>query len=283
MIKLTIITINYNNAIGLKKTIESVVNQIYKNFEFVVIDGKSNDESVSVINNFGDKISYYSSEKDNGIYNAMNKGIKAANGEFLLFLNSGDLLFDNYTIENIFDKLDSSIGIIYGNAIMVSEKEKLAYIYPESLPFSFFYDKTLCHQSVFIKKELFGETGYNEQNKIVSDWEFFTEKIILNKVKYKHIQQFICQYELNGMSSFESNIEQTKKEKKRFFDKYFSSFIDDYHAMQPLNVKRLNQIIYIKNHQIAWRFLKWFSSFLLLFLPKYKLIERNKIEIRKCK
>ena len=88
--RLSIITINYNNREGLRKTIESVVNQTYRNFEYIIIDGGSTDGSVEVVKEYADRISYWVSEPDNGIYNAMNKGVLAANGKYIQFLNSGD-------------------------------------------------------------------------------------------------------------------------------------------------------------------------------------------------
>ena len=93
--KLSIITINYNNLEGLKRTVESVINQTSKEFEYIVIDGGSNDGSGAYIESKSEHIDYWVSEPDKGIYNAMNKGIAKASGEYLLFLNSGDHLFSN--------------------------------------------------------------------------------------------------------------------------------------------------------------------------------------------
>ncbi len=88
--KLSIITINKNNAYGLRKTIQSVINQTYSNIEYIIIDGASTDGSIDVIKKFEDKIDWWASEPDTGIYNAMNKGIKIATGDYCQFLNSGD-------------------------------------------------------------------------------------------------------------------------------------------------------------------------------------------------
>ena len=109
MNKISIITVNYNDREGLKKTIESVINQTWQDFEFIIIDGGSTDGSREVIEQYKDKIDYWISEPDKGIYNAMNKGIKAASGEFLLFLNSGDRLIDKNITEKVISKLESNI------------------------------------------------------------------------------------------------------------------------------------------------------------------------------
>ena len=100
MHQLSIVTINLNNKIGLEKTIVSVINQKYRNFEFIIIDGNSTDGSVDIIQKYQDKITYWISENDSGIYNAMNKGIANSKGEYILFLNSGDYLFNDSTIDD---------------------------------------------------------------------------------------------------------------------------------------------------------------------------------------
>ena len=111
--KLSIITINLNNAAGLRKTIESVVNQTFTDYEYLIIDGGSTDGSVEVIKEFADKITYWVSEPDKGIYNAMNKGILKARGEYLQFLNSGDWLVDNEVLFRVFS-LNHFEDILYG-------------------------------------------------------------------------------------------------------------------------------------------------------------------------
>ena len=106
LMKYSIITINYNNCDGLEKTIQSVINQSYQNFEFIIIDGGSTDSSVEVIKKYSNKIDYWISEPDKGIYHAMNKGIIQAHGEYLNFMNSGDLFYDNDVLKDISIKID---------------------------------------------------------------------------------------------------------------------------------------------------------------------------------
>ncbi|MFT4805390.1 MAG: glycosyltransferase involved in cell wall biosynthesis, partial [Psychroserpens sp.] len=110
--KLSIITINFNNAVGLKKTIESVVNQTSNDFEYIVIDGGSNDGSVDVIKEYEAKVSYWVSEVDKGIYHAMNKGILLAKGDYLEFLNSGDILVNETVIQKIIPELNVGVEIL---------------------------------------------------------------------------------------------------------------------------------------------------------------------------
>src|SRR5476651_1326552 len=112
--KLSIITINFNNAVGLKKTIESLIKQQYREFQFIIIDGGSVDSSVDIIKEYADVIDYWVSEPDTGIYQAMNKGIREANGKYLMFLNSGDYLFENTTLQKMAPILCGE-DIVYGN------------------------------------------------------------------------------------------------------------------------------------------------------------------------
>ena len=123
MPKLSVITINFNNAIGLEKTIKSVIEQKFTDFEFVIIDGDSSDGSKEIIKKYSNKISYWVSEKDKGIYNAQNKGIERAIGEYCLFLNSGDYLVDTTVFQTVFSEKRTQ-DIIYGDMITVYELER---------------------------------------------------------------------------------------------------------------------------------------------------------------
>jgi len=203
MPKLTIITINRNNAAGLRKTIESVVSQTYTDFEYIVIDGASTDESVSVIKKYVDKIDYWVSEPDKGIFNAMNKGILRANGEYLLFLNSGDWIADSEVI-NDFIAGNFNVDIISGNTFLWKDNQatyRAAYNQDE-IHYGNFYRGSLLHASSFIKKELFDIYGmYSEHYKIVSDWEFFFKVLILHERDYIHFDRVISYFDLTGISN----------------------------------------------------------------------------------
>ena len=191
---LSIITINFNNCIGLLKTMESVINNQFNNFEYIVIDGGSTDGSKEVIEKYEAKINYWVSEKDAGIYNAMNKGIAKATGEYLLFLNSGDYLKNDTVIKSFFVKKIST-DIIYGNLEMGGRLIK----YPSKLDFTFFFRDSIPHPATFIKRNLFDKYGrYNEQNKIVSDWEFFLNSVVIHKCSYTKIEETITVYDING-------------------------------------------------------------------------------------
>lgn len=181
--KLSIITINLNNRDGLQKTIDSVIGQTFRDFEWIVIDGGSTDGSKELIEQYAEHFSYWVSEPDKGIYNAMNKGIKVAKGEYLQFLNSGDWLWENITLEKVFEHhIDEDI--IYGNNVEVSGN---IYFSPEILDTLHFYRSTINHQASFTKTSLFKDTLYDEKYKVVSDWVFFMKKIVFENASYKKI------------------------------------------------------------------------------------------------
>lgn len=268
--KISVITINYNDKIGIENTIKSTVNQIFKNFEFIIIDGGSNDGSVDIIKSNSDKIDYWISEPDNGVYNAMNKGIKVAKGEYLIFMNSGDSFYNSYTLEKIVMFLDGKYNIVYGNSAFVRNNIFVKFSYPPSkLSFIHFFNSGLNHQATFIKKELFEKYFYyNESYKIASDWEFFMYAICMMQEPYLYVNQTICNYDLTGISSDFSEKSLYAKERNEILNKHVSFLKDDFDKFKDLGDKRVKNILYIKKHKIAWKILKSFSKIILFFLPK---------------
>ena len=161
MPKLSIITVNLNNAPGLQKTMQSVFAQTFSDYDYIIIDGDSTDSSKEFIEKHADKLSYWVSETDEGIYQAMNKGIAKANGEYLLFLNSGDYFYSDESLSALF-KNSNYEDIIYGN-LLVNEEDGKQWIldYPAELSFGYFYRHSLPHQSTLIKTNLFKTIGSN--------------------------------------------------------------------------------------------------------------------------
>jgi glycosyltransferase involved in cell wall biosynthesis len=266
---ITIITINYNDKIGLEKTIQSVTSQTWKDFEYIVMDGNSSDGSKEVIEKYKNQISYWKSEPDSGVFNAMNKAIRASTGTFLLFMNGGDVFCNTTVLEEINTQLKPEFDIYYGNQINKKPSSERLKTYSEKLTFSFFYSSSLNHQSTFIRKSLFDEHFYYSENyKIASDWEFFIYTICHKNVPYKYLNKTIAIYDITGISSNPANKALFYGEKKEILEKYFPAFVSDYVQVSELNSKRFKQIFYIRNRKNSWRFLKWFMSLLLLFLPK---------------
>jgi len=224
---LSIITVNLNNKDGLIETIGSIENQTVSDFEYIVIDGGSVDSSQHIIqqSNCVDK---WLSEKDSGIYDAMNKGIQMASGDYLLFLNSGDKLYEKTTIKKALPFLNN-FDIVYGDLFFSDKKNPYIYNYPEKLSFSFLFKASLAHPSTFIKRELFECFGlYDTTFKVIADWVFFIKVITKQNVSTKHIDQVISIFDMEGISSKPENLPQIMQARASFLKEEFALFYDDY-------------------------------------------------------
>lgn len=207
--KINIVTINLNNKSGLEKTINSVINQtFFDKINYIIIDGGSIDGSIDVIDRYKDYLSYYVSEKDNGIFNAMNKGVSFCNGEYVQFLNSGDNLHDNKVIENIYNELTEDV--VYGNMLVEPFKEKILIT-----KYDFFGDWFMPHPSTFTRVELLKKKKLSEDYKIISDWIYYYEYICINKLPYKHIDLIVTDFYGGGVSS---NHEECLKEEEKYLN-----------------------------------------------------------------
>ncbi|GAB6011776.1 glycosyltransferase family 2 protein [Viscerimonas tarda] len=216
--KLTVITINWNNKQGLEKTMKSVFAQSYTDFEYLIIDGASTDGSVDLIRNGewrnnvrpqamenGEFPFHWVSEPDMGIYNAMNKGIRQAKGEYCYFLNSGDYLVSDDVLEKIFAD-NCTDSFICGNFICDHKGRLEAKTNYRNRDWSFsLYDLFagfLAHQAFFIRKEMFDKYGlYDERLRIVSDWKLFYIAIGIHREKVAYKDVSISVYDMDGLSS----------------------------------------------------------------------------------
>lgn len=196
---ITIITVVYNSEKFIDKTIKSVINQSYNNIEYIVIDGGSTDNTMSIINSYKNSITLLISEKDNGIYDAMNKGIINSNGEWLLFLNSGDEFHNHSVIENVFNSIISNdCDIIYGNIAYKSNHKNS--ITPSKISKNFLFNSTICHQSIFFNIRAFDLNGlYNIKYKILADREWLIRALNL-KLNFHYVDQLICLWDEDGFS-----------------------------------------------------------------------------------
>lgn len=194
--KISVITINYNDCEGLDKTINSVINQTFQDFEYIVIDGGSNDGSLDIIKTYSNKISYWVSESDRGVYHAMNKGIDVAQGEYCIFMNSGDLFYNNMVLTDVIPYLNGT-DIILGDTL---ESDGTIKLHKNEMSFKTLYDGSLSHQSSLIKTSLLKKYHYDESLKIVSDWKFFLQTLIIDNCSYKGIPLFISIYDVSGIT-----------------------------------------------------------------------------------
>jgi glycosyltransferase involved in cell wall biosynthesis len=249
MPKLTIITINLNNAFGLRKTIESVVSQTYVDYEYIIIDGGSTDDSVEVIRGYADQITFWVSEVDSGIYNAMNKGITQAKGEYCQFINSGDILVTNDVTERMLDNMPEC-SILYGNLLkdfrgnIITDKSFRG----RRITLLDMFRGELNHPSAYIKKELFTKYGlYDENLQVVSDWKFYLIAVGLNaeSVVYKDID--VALFDMNGISRTHSELLIPEREKvlEELLPK---PILDDYNALSG----EISMIERLKKSRIVW-------------------------------
>ena len=236
--KISIITINFNNKEGLEKTILSVINQTYQDFEYVVIDGGSKDGSKEILEKYADKIDHWISETDEGIYNAMNKGIANTNGEYLLFVNSGDELYNKLVFEKTINQIHTE-DIISGNINIIGDN--INYIGESKAKISFIHmcTDTIWHPTTFIKRAAFKKTEmYDEKLKICSDWKWFLLGVFKYDLSYKKIDHIITKFYLDGISSQENQKKQIVTERKQTIKLHFPPFINDLNIIEEFARER---------------------------------------------
>lgn len=286
---LSIITINYNNALGLRKTVESVLTQSIHDFEYIVVDGASTDGSVEYLSNncqLSTVNCKFISEADKGIYHAMNKGIRMASGEYVHFLNSGDWLVDNFVVENMLKLLKSQssiidygtkaieglypLDILVGNVITVRPDGKVRYgknntSQPTALTF---YWGTIEHTSAYIRRALFDTIGmYDEQLKIVSDWKWYLDAVVNHSVKVAFADMYVSYFDSTGISSMNKLLD--KQERRKVLEDALPAAIladyDKYHFAieQHERIKKhfLLNMCYYLIERVIFKFEKWRLSY----------------------
>lgn len=213
--RISVITINYNDAVGLKRTIKSVIAQTYIDKEFLIIDGLSTDGSIDVIKQYSDGITKLVCEPDTGIYNAMNKGIRMATGDYCIFLNSGDSFFSNRVLEKAHTYLKSGKDIYNGNSLYIKNGSIITWYCKGEKDNSllFFYNSSICHQSSFIKTSVLLKYMYDERLKMVADWKFWLESICLNHASYEAIDLDVCCFDVGGITSTHRDLGREERQK----------------------------------------------------------------------
>lgn len=199
----SIITVVYNGEKYLQQTIESVMGQTYGNIEYLVIDGKSNDSTLEIIKNHEKHIDLWISEKDEGLYDAMNKGIRLAKGELIGMINSDDW-FEKDAVELVVSNYLKQKGkrIFHGDRYNVHENEKKTVRRFQPSTFKFlFYGMTYNHPSMFVHREIYKNNLYNIHLKSLSDYEFILKQFLSNRTVIKYIPQAYVNYRLDGISS----------------------------------------------------------------------------------
>lgn len=194
--RITVVTVCFNAVDVIEKTILSVINQTYSNVEYILIDGHSSDGTVDIIKKYADRISKWISEPDKGIYDAMNKGIKLATGEWINFMNAGDCFVNENVIANVVSALQDGHDVVFGNTIMVNGRHmKLSkgQLYPDRFP-------QIGHQSSFVKTSLMKENHYNTRYIISADFDFLY-KMYKEGKDFFYIDTEVALYNMDGVSS----------------------------------------------------------------------------------
>ncbi len=260
--KYSVITINYNNAEGLDHTIESVISQSYADFEFIVIDGGSTDHSIDVIRKSEDKIDYWVSEKDTGIYNAMNKGTYHAHGDYCIFMNSGDCFYSSTVLDKI-NKYNTVADIIVGK-VAIDRNNNIISPPPSygELTFYHLYSGAIPHQGAFIRTTLLRKYPYDEKLRIASDWKFFIQSLIFDDSTIAFLDEYVARYNLDGVSSLNPDL--MRREKDLILSTMFPKrVLEDYKKFKASECLTANLAVDLKKHYGVDKLLYKLGKFLL--------------------
>lgn len=218
--KISIITVVYNNEATIQQAIESVLNQSYPNVEYVIIDGNSRDNTVSIIEAYKNRLGYFISEPDKGLYDAMNKGIQAATGDVIGILNSDDLYQDNTVLSDIVHQFssDPELDIVYGNLVYVKKDavNQVVRNWKSKDYYAKFFDdgNVPPHPSLFLKREVYQKVGFFDlEFKLAADYEFMFRVFKKYHFKSKYINRLIVKMRLGGETnkSIQNIINQNKE------------------------------------------------------------------------
>ncbi len=271
--KLSIITINRNNAAGLEKTMRSVAAQTIEEYEYIVVDGASTDGSVEVIKKLESEFVHlqWVSEPDLGIYNAMNKGIRMATGDYIQILNSGDCLAAKDVTDRMLDALEKEGGpsILYGNMVKCfpdgHQMVDKCFAGQEITMLSM-YKGTLNHDPTYIRRDLFDKYGYYDESlKIVSDWKWYLQAFIFGGEEPKYVDMEVTLFDMTGIS--ESNKALDKAERRHVLEQLLPSAILKDYERYALPISQMSRL---KKHPWAYK-LVWFLERCLFKAEKMKI------------
>ena len=200
MASLSIITINYNNRDGLALTLESVKSQTFRDYEWIIIDGGSTDGSRELILADQEHFAFWCSEPDDGIYDAINKGITHARGEYISCMNSGDIFFAPDTLDKVF-AVPLTADIVYGDWYQVfPDGRRVFNSMPYPLDFTIFYHHNICHQAMFVRTTALKEKGFDASYGVVADYARWMEMLFAG-ASFQKVDTVVCCYDMTGISS----------------------------------------------------------------------------------
>lgn len=205
--KISIITVVWNNAKTIKDAIDSVLSQTYENIEYIIVDGASTDGTVEIVQSYGQKISTFVSEKDNGLYDAMNKGISLATGDIVGILNSDDFYINEYVIEKVVKEFEGKkVDSVFADLVYVKSDDinKIVRYYDSSYfnPDKFAYGWMPAHPTFFVKREVYLAHGYFKTDyKIAADYELLVRFLFKNFISYCYIPEVLVKMRMGGVST----------------------------------------------------------------------------------
>lgn len=228
--KLSIITVNLNNKDGLKKTLASVSSQTCRDFEYIVVDGASTDGSTEIISENSQQITRWLSEKDRGIYDAMNKGIQLSEGEYCLFMNAGDTFLEKDSLEKALEQMAKNPADIISYSVIYDYGHRhYEHAPPKKINFGHFFIGGLHHQGTLIRRELFNKIGlYDTSFRIAADWAFFVTAIFKNNATVSLHQFPLTRFDTTGITMSQAGKERNNQERTAFLQSQFPLFYDDY-------------------------------------------------------
>lgn len=265
----SIITVCYNAEDSIEKTMISVLSQSYRNIEYIVVDGKSTDGTMDIIKKYEKNISKIISEEDEGIYHAMNKGVRYAHGDLIYFLNSGDLLFNNDVVQNVISlySKNRNASIIYGNIIAYDSYMYKSLEMFRPTPFHVMTRGGINHQAIFAKKELFRQAEPFDLNyRVFADYSWLLKSIYIYNAELHYIEQPIVFYQMNGYS--QKNLKKCFSERLDIIKKYWRYF-----NIRSILSNNISEILYFSVLLIYLRFpvFSTFFEFLSKVLKKINI------------
>ena len=258
MLKISVITVSYNAAATIEQAISSVVNQTYANIEYIIIDGGSTDGTVDIIRKYEDRIAYWVSEPDRGIYDAMNKGIDAATGDYVYFLGADDALLDAMTINLVVEFIRKDMYELYCFSVyMVNALNKEKIIIPERKSPKSKYPGMPSHQGMFAKTSIIKEKKFDLKYKIVADYKFFLECYRANDIHINYSAFPVAYFSVEGLSG--SNEKNMADETRRLFYEIYQEYVDNpsigyrYYIKEILKRLKLLAIMKKLRNSRGWR------------------------------
>ena len=227
--KITIVSVVFNAVNDIEKTIQSIINQTYNDIEYIIVDGESSDGTIDILKSYESKISKLIIEKDKGLYDAMNKSLDFATGDYLIFINSGDTFVTPYVVEGVVNSLKFNDAVYYGDVIFLNTKEKSATFFGGYFGKHRLCMKNICHQAIFYPKSVYKTRKYDLTYKIFADY-IYNISLKADNVRFIYLKKIISFFELGGLSS--TGDEQITKHKGKIILKKFGLYYYIYYILK---------------------------------------------------